>query len=311
MSGRWAKAGSAIAERPEQQDVLGRVRQVVLAPDDVADLHRGVVDDDREVVQRRAVAADDDEVATEVDDIDLDPAADDVVEADHAGPDAEPDRRGTPLGLAGGAFLRRQGGASPDVARRLLGRLLGLPVGVELLGRAVAVIGLVGGQETFRGLGVQRQPEHLAVRRERTAGRLAGDLRSLVPVQAEPVQSVEDVLLVGDRTARLVGVLETEDERPADVAREEVVEQGGPRGPDVERPGRARGDADARRGHPRLGTWWNRAGSASPGRTRTSAAGRRPRVARPRGPSSVSESSDSLRARIVIAAPGVSARASR
>ncbi len=37
------------------------------------------------------------------------------------------------------------------------------------------------------------------------------------------------------------------------------------------------------------GTWWKSAGSASPGRTRTSAAGRSPRVARPSGPSSVSE----------------------
>ena len=49
------------------------------------------------------------------------------------------------------------------------------------------------------------------------------------------------------------------------------------------------------------GTLWNRPGSASPGRTRISAAGRRPSVARPRGPSRVRESSDSLRARIVIA----------
>ena len=40
-------------------------------------------------------------------------------------------------------------------------------------------------------------------------------------------------------------------------------------------------------------------------------AGRSPSVARPRGPSSVSESSDSERARTVIDAPGVSARASR
>ena len=61
----------------------------------------------------------------------------------------------------------------------------------------------------------------------------------------------------------------------------------------------------------RVGTRWNSAGSASPGRTWTSAAGRSPSVARPRGPSSVSESSDSELARIVTWAPGVSARASR
>ena len=89
MSGRWAKPRHRVAERPEQEDVLGRVREVVLAADDVADLHRRVVDDDREVVERRAVAADDDEVAAEVGDVDLDAAADDVVEGDDPGPDPE------------------------------------------------------------------------------------------------------------------------------------------------------------------------------------------------------------------------------
>jgi hypothetical protein len=59
------------------------------------------------------------------------------------------------------------------------------------------------------------------------------------------------------------------------------------------------------------GTRWKRPGSASPSRTRTRAAGRRPSVARPRGPSRVSESSDSERARMVMWAPGVRARASR
>ena len=47
------EARHVVAQRPEQQDVLGRVREVVLAADDVGDLHRRVVDDDREVVQRR------------------------------------------------------------------------------------------------------------------------------------------------------------------------------------------------------------------------------------------------------------------
>ena len=71
-----------VVERPEQQDVLRGVRDVVLAPDDVADLHVRVVDDDREVVQRRAVAPDDQEVAADVRGVDLDLAADEVVPAD-------------------------------------------------------------------------------------------------------------------------------------------------------------------------------------------------------------------------------------
>src|SRR5439155_5453349 len=59
------------------------------------------------------------------------------------------------------------------------------------------------------------------------------------------------------------------------------------------------------------GTRWKRLGSASPGSTWISDAGRRPSVARPRGPSRVSEPSDFERARIVTGAPGVIARASR
>ena len=82
-----------VAERAEEEDVLGRVREVVLAADDVADLHRRVVDDDDEVVERRAVAADDHEVAAEVGDIELHVAADDVVEGDEALADPEPEGR--------------------------------------------------------------------------------------------------------------------------------------------------------------------------------------------------------------------------
>ena len=135
------------------------------------------------------------------------------------------------------------------------------------------------------------------------------------------MQPVEDVLLVGERAARLVRVLETKDERAAGVPGVQVVVERRPGRPDVERAGRARGDPDARRRQSVIGataavdtcagTLWNRSGLAVPGSTRTRAAGRRPSVARPRGPSRVSESSDSLRASTVIAAPGVEARASR
>ena len=50
------------AERAEEGDVLRRVREVVDAADDVGDPHRHVVDADREVVERVAVRAHQDEV---------------------------------------------------------------------------------------------------------------------------------------------------------------------------------------------------------------------------------------------------------
>ena len=108
------------AEGAEEQDVLGRVGQVVLAANDMADGHLGIVDDDGEVVERRAVAADDDQVAAERRGVDLDVAADDVVEGDHARPDAEADDRLAALGLARGAIRRRELRAATDVMRRLV-----------------------------------------------------------------------------------------------------------------------------------------------------------------------------------------------
>ena len=133
-----------VAQRLEQQDVLGRVADVVLAADHVADRHRRVVDDHGEVVERRAVGPDDDEVAAEVGGVDLDPVA------DRGRPSRRRRReRGTgvrrpaALGLPRRALVGGQRRAAADVAGRLLRRLLGLAVGVELLGRAVAGIGAV------------------------------------------------------------------------------------------------------------------------------------------------------------------------
>ena len=251
-----------VPERAEQQDVLRRVREMVLAADDVGDPHLGVVHHHREVVERAAVAADDHEVAAEVRDVDLDPAADDVVEGDDPLPDPEAQGASPALGLAGGPLLRRQRRAAADVLRRELRRLLGGAVGGQLLGRAVARVDEVLREEALGRGRVERQALHLAIRRVRAARFLAGDLRAFVPAQPEPVQALEDVGLEGERAARLVRVLQPQDERPADVAGEQIVEEGRPGGADVQRTGRARGDPDADRrgrGHhalsvpPRLG----------------------------------------------------------
>ena len=244
--------GDLVAERPEQQDVLGRVRDVVLAADDVGHLHRRVVDDHDEVVERRAVVADDHEVAADVRDVDLDVAADDVIPGDDALADAEPQGGGAALGLERGALTWRQARAAAVVAGRQLGRLLALALRLELLRRAVAGIGRVPVEKLLRGGRIEGQSLHLAVRRVRPAGALTGDLGTLVPAQAKPVQPVEDVLLVGDRRTSDVGVLEAEDERAAGVAGVEEVEQGRSGCPDVERAGRAGRDPDAVGRHPAI-----------------------------------------------------------
>ena len=163
-----AERRDVVAERPEQQDVLRGVRDVVLAADDVADRHVRVVDDDREVVERRAVAPDDQEVAADVRGVELDLAPNEVVPADDPRRDAEAGGGSAALGLARGAFLGREIRAATDVVRRLMGRFLRLPVRVEVLGRAVARVGEILREQRRGSLGVALDALQLAVRRIRT-----------------------------------------------------------------------------------------------------------------------------------------------
>ncbi len=137
---------------------------------------------------------------------------------------------------------RRQVRAAADVVHGLVVCLLRRTVSGKLLGRAVAVVGLVLGEETVSGSAIEIQPLHLSIGPVRAARRLAGNLGSLVPVEAEPMQPIEDVALVLHGGAGHVGVLEPQDEGPARVAGEEVVEQRRPGRADMQRPGGARRD---------------------------------------------------------------------
>ena len=71
------------AERAEEQHVLRRIREVIVAARDVRDLHVDVVDDDGEVIGRIAVGAEQDEVVDQVA-LELHVAADEVMELDRA-----------------------------------------------------------------------------------------------------------------------------------------------------------------------------------------------------------------------------------
>ena len=167
------------------------------------------------------------------------------------GPDAEPDApAGGPRPRRAAPLVGGQRRAATDVARRPLRGLLGLAVGVELLGRAVA------------GIGRDPRPAAAAAASAYAPAAASGgtartgptspppaDGRALVPLMPEPVEAVEDVALERLGAAGDVGVLEPEHERPAGVAGEQVVEQGRARGADVEGPRGAGRDADAVDGH--------------------------------------------------------------
>ena len=74
------------------------------------------------------------------------------------------------------------------------------------------------------------------------------EVRPLVGRHAEPVERGDDPVGPLGPVARLVGVLNAQDERAAVLAHEEPVEQRGPRAADVEVPGRRRGEARPGRG---------------------------------------------------------------
>ena len=219
-----AEARLPVAERADERDVLRRVRQVVLAADDVGDLHGLVVDDHHEVVQGHAIGADDHEVTQQAV-VELDLAADQVVEADDLGLDLEANDRWPLLGLECGALRIGQVQAATVVARRLLGRFLLTADGLQLLGRAPAPIRCAALEQPLRLSRIEVHSSALPVRSVWPDVLALGDLRSLVPADAEPVEVVDDVPLELGRASRDVGVLDAQDIGASHVpSGEEVVE---------------------------------------------------------------------------------------
>ena len=219
-----------IVEGLVAEDLLGRVREVVVAPDDVSDLHRHVVHDHAEVVGRRAVGTHEDPVV-ELAVLEGNGAVDQVVD------DGRPR-----VGNAQPQRARRQAAvaAAARVAERLLACLGRLALLLEHLGRAVAVVRPAGVEEASRVVAVEVEALGLPV---------AGRRRALVPIELEPPERVDDEADVLVGRARPVGVLDPEDEDAAVTARVEPVEQRRARAADVQVPGRAgrEAHADARR----------------------------------------------------------------
>ena len=223
-----------VAQGTDERDVLRGVRQVVLAADHVGDLHGLVVDHHHEVIQGYAIGADDHEVTQQAV-VEVDLATDQVVEADDLGLHLEandrwpsrprtrraPYRSGSsnagctaaapwPLPADGGRPPAPRACTSTDTPRR---------------SRAAAAP--LAHRGPFAGsAGTVRVADVLAL----------GDLRPLVPADAEPVEVVDDVPLELCRASRNVGVLDAQDIGASHVpGGEEVVERGARR-PDVEWP---------------------------------------------------------------------------
>ena len=107
ISGTCANCGVGRAERLEQQHLLRRVRDVIVAAHDVRDLHVEVVGDDGEVVGRVAVGAQDDEVL-DVGVVERDRAVHEIGERRGALGHVEADRARRAGGLELRDLLRRE-----------------------------------------------------------------------------------------------------------------------------------------------------------------------------------------------------------
>ena len=120
----------------------------------------------------------------------------------------------------------------PALEPRLLAHLL------ELLGAGVAAVGGAPGQHLVDHLAVARGARELA-------DRLA------VPVEPEPFEAVEDRVDRGLGRALAVGVLDAQEERPAEAPGVEPVEQRRARAADVQESGRGGREAGDDGGHGR------------------------------------------------------------
>ncbi len=200
-----------------ERDLPRRARQQVLATQDVGDLHHRVVNGVDQRVERVTAGAQQREVG-HVLRHEGDLAADQIGERDRLVGDPEPKRWPAAISLEHVELALGQLAAEPVVPRQLgAGRS---PAGLDLVVRAVAVVGLARLAEPGCHVGVDVEALGLLVRRERSA-----DLGPLVPVDAQPAQRSEDRVVAGLRVASQVGVLDPQHEGAAEMACESPVEQ--------------------------------------------------------------------------------------
>ena len=204
---------------------------MVVAADDMGDLHHGIVDDGREVIRGRAVGAEDDEVVKLLG-VEGHLAVNGVVDNDVTAVLGHLDAQD--VGLAGlnattGLLGIEIAAAALIALEGILALLRGLTVGLELLLGAEAGVGLALVPKLLGGLLVQVQALGLGV-----GAKVAAHLGTLVPVQAQPTHGAQDNLRVLVGGAGGVGVVDAQDERAAVCTGESPVIDSGAGAADVQ-----------------------------------------------------------------------------
>ena len=203
-------------QRAVDVDLPRGIVDVVVAAHDIADAHVHVVHHHREVVGRIPVRAKDHQVV-QLAVGDLDPALDLVVPRDHAVQRvAETDHAVRIVPPAGGLVA-----VGPVVARLGSGLHRRLAHGIKLGPTLIGVIGVTGGDQLLGHFTVAVQAVGLVH-------------RAFVVVQTQPVHRFQDGVDRRLGAALAVGVLDTQGELAAAVARLQPAVQGGARAADVQ-----------------------------------------------------------------------------
>ena len=212
-------------------DLARGVGQVVVAANDMGDLHHGVVDDGSEVVRGRAIGAEDDKVV-ELLGVEGHLAVDGVVDDDVTAVLGHLDAQDVGLsGLDSAArFLGIEIAAAALITPEGVPALLrGLAIGLELLLGAEAGIGLALVPELLGGLLVQVQALGLGI-----GAKIAAHLGALIPVKTQPTHGAQDDLRVLVGGTGGVGVVDAQDERAAVCAGKSPVIDSGAGAADVQ-----------------------------------------------------------------------------
>ena len=140
----------------------------------------------------------------------------------------------------GSHFLRVEAATGAGVPRGLPRRQLRLALGLQLLGRAEAAVGVPRPKERCGVRAVEIEALRLAIRSQRAA-----HLDALVPVETHPAEVLQDFRLRLPGGPFEVGVLDAEQEDAALAPGEQPVEQRRSSVADVQMAGGRRGEADS------------------------------------------------------------------
>ena len=162
------------------------------------------------------------------------------MEANRVVGNLQPDRRGFSCCAAALRLRRIDAATLARVVGRTMLRHRQVTFAFQFVLRAEAGVSLALAHQPLRMLAIEVEPIALPVGNMRTT-----DIRSFVPVNAQPLQVFEELRFVAAFTALQVGVLDAQDHGAASLARKEPVIQGGSGIADMQLSGGRRGETYA------------------------------------------------------------------